>query len=102
MQSVSEKLAAGELPDEDQVKLIEEFGKNLTDKISELGNYRNRLTDTDEMNQSQSLTLQELVSKEKDVDVAQLAINLQEKQYNLDLTYKISATLLPKSLLDFL
>ncbi len=102
LQSVSEKLAAGELPDDTQVKLIEEFGTNLTNKISELGSYRNRLTDTDELNKSQSLTLQELVSKEKDVDVAKLAIDLQEKQYNLDLTYKISATLLPKSLLDFL
>ncbi|MFH0734174.1 MAG: flagellar hook-associated protein FlgL [bacterium] len=102
LQSVSEKLAAGELPDETQVKLISDFEKSLTNKISELGSYRNRLTDTDELNQEQSLTLQELVSKEKDVDIAQLAISLQEKQYNLDLTYKISATLLPKSLLDFI
>lgn len=100
--SIAENLANGTLPTQEQIDILNDFDKNLINKISELGSYRNRLTDTQELNQNQSLTLQELVSKEKDVDVAQLIIDLQEKQYNLDLTYKISATLLPKSLLDYI
>lgn len=102
LKSVSETLKNGTIPDTEQLKLISDFEKHLINKISELGSFRNRLTDTQELNKSQSVTLQELVSKEKDVDVAQLAIELQEKQYSLDLTYKISSTLLPKSLLDYL
>jgi flagellar hook-associated protein 3 FlgL len=102
LKSVSETLKNGTIPDTEQLQLISDFEKHLINKISELGSFRNRLTDTQELNKSQSVTLQELVSKEKDVDVAQLAIELQEKQYSLDLTYKISSTLLPKSLLDYL
>lgn len=102
LSSIADKLANGELPSQEQINILNDFQKNLINKISELGSYRNRLTDTQELNQNQSLTLQELVSKEKDVDVAQLIIDLQEKQYNLELTYKISATLLPKSLLDYI
>ncbi len=102
LSAIAEKLANGEYPSQEQIDVLNDFQKNLINKISELGSFRNRLTDTQELNQNQSLTLQELVSKEKDVDVAQLIIDLQEKQYNLDLTYKISATLLPKSLLDYI
>ncbi len=102
LKSVSEKLGIGQIPDINNIRLIQDFEKYLINKISELGSFRNRLSDTQELNQSQSLTLQELVSKEKDVDAAKLAIELQEKQYSLELTYKISSTLLPKSLLDYL
>jgi flagellar hook-associated protein 3 len=102
LKSISDTLNTGVVPDTKQIQLVANFEKHLINKISELGSFRNRLTDTQELNKSQSVTLQELVSKEKDVDVAKLAIELQEKQYSLDLTYKISSTLLPKSLLDYL
>ena len=102
LKSISDTLNTGKIPEKEHIQLVSDFEKHLINKISELGSYRNRLTDTQDLNKSQSVTLQELVSKEKDVDVAQLAIELQEKQYSLDLTYKISSTLLPKSLLDYL
>ncbi len=102
LKSISNTLDTGVIPDKEHIQLIADFEKHLINRISELGSFRNRLTDTQELNKNQSITLQELVSKEKDVDVAQLAIELQEKQYSLDLTYKISSTLLPKSLLDYL
>jgi flagellin-like hook-associated protein FlgL len=70
--------------------------------MSEAGNIQNRLEDTQNMLQSQDLETRELLSKEKDVDMAAALIQLQNEQYSLELSYKVSSMILPMSLLDYL
>lgn len=100
--SVRDNLNNGIKPNENQVKVLKDFNNLITDKLSEVGNISNKLSDTKELLESQQLQTERLMSEEKDVDVAEAIVDLQTQQFNLDLTYKVSAMILPKSLLDYL
>ncbi|MFH1194316.1 MAG: flagellar hook-associated protein FlgL [bacterium] len=100
--SIKEKLLAGELPTADQVEILKNFDSHVLNKMSEMGNIQNRLTDTQDMLTTQDSELQNLLSSEKDVDVAKAVIEMQNYDYSLQMAYKISAMILPKSLLEFL
>ena len=62
----------------------------------------NKLESTNDLLTNQTIELQELLSKEKDVDLAEAIMQMNNTQFNLDMGYKISSMILPKSLMDFL
>lgn len=99
---VRDSLRAGNKPLDADVAITEKFNKDLLNKITNSGDIINRLTSTEELLENQNLELKELLSKEKDVDVAQAVMDLQNQQYFLELSYKMSSMILPKSLLDYM
>ncbi len=100
--TMRDNLQNGIRPSQAEVDKLNEFNDTLLNKMSEAGNISNRLNDTSEMLINQEMQLSLLLSEEKDIDVAEAVMDLQTQQYNLDLSYKISSAILPKSLLDYL
>ncbi|MBI9073189.1 MAG: flagellar hook-associated protein FlgL [Melioribacteraceae bacterium] len=100
--SMKNKLNNGERPNDNQVKMVNNFMNHLTNKMSEVGNISNKLLDAAELIDSQRLAVQEYMSIEKDVDMAEAIIELETSQHSLDINYKISSMILPSSLLDYL
>lgn len=100
--SIKDMLKNGQQPNDEQVRVVEEFNQHMIDKLTDLGGIKNRLEDMQDLLDTEEVELQELLSKEQDVDVAKAIIDLENQQYNLDLSYKISSMILPKSLLDYL
>ncbi len=102
IQSISDGLAAGNLPSNEQLTMLTDFNDRILSKLAEAGGIQNRLIATSDMMQSQTLELQSLLSKEQDVDVAKASIELQTAQYSTEILYKTSSMILPKSLVDYL
>lgn len=99
---IKEKLNNNELPDESDVNIVKDFHSNLLNKLSYAGNIQNYLESTDEMINQRILNMQNLVSLENDVDVAEAAISLQNQEYMLQVAYKTASSILPKSIVDYL
>ncbi|MBK8945048.1 MAG: flagellar hook-associated protein FlgL [Ignavibacteriae bacterium] len=100
--SIKQKLLSGEKPTAEQQQLVEDFNQHLLNKLSEAGGISNKLSDTQEILLNKEIELTELLSIEKDVDVARALLDLENSQYALDVSYKISSMILPKSLLDYM
>ncbi len=100
--SIKENLANGIMPTDEQIKSLDEFNKHLLNKSSQVGNVINQLNETSDLLVSQKITLQSLLSQEQDVDIAKATVDLQQQDYLMQMSYKIAAMILPKSLLDFL
>jgi len=100
--NVYNDLKAGNKPSEDDKAALKNFNKNLTGEISNIGDRINRLSSTNELIDNQLIGLKTLLSKENDVDVTEAVIDLQNQQYFLDVSYKMSSMILPKSLLDYI
>ncbi|MGE5432462.1 MAG: hypothetical protein ACM3QX_15375 [Syntrophomonadaceae bacterium] len=99
---VKNSLQSGTVPSSSDVALVQSFQDSLSNQLTTGGDIINRLSSTHDLLDSQQLELKELLSKEKDVDVTKAVIDLQNRQYYLDLSYKMSAMVLPKSLLDYM
>ena len=100
--SIRDSLRDGKRPNENQFNIIDNFNSNVISKLSYAGNIINRLESTSSLLTEQDLELQNLVSEENDVDIAEAMMELQNRQFNLDLSYKVSSMLLQKSLLDYI
>ena len=100
--SIKKNLANGALPNQNQIAIVNEFNQHILNKLSVAGDISNRLKSTSQLLDSQKLELKDLKSKESDVDVVKTMVELQSKQLNLQIGYKIAAMILPKSLVDFL
>lgn len=99
---ISDSFRNGELPSDDDLKIIQDFNKHLLNKTAKTGDIVNQLNATDEVLQNHSLELKSLLSKVKDVDLGEAVLELQTYQYNLDISYKLSSMILPQSLIDYL
>jgi flagellar hook-associated protein 3 FlgL len=99
---IKNNLRDGILPTDEQVQMIEKFNKHVLDKNAQLGSITNQLLSSKEMLSSQNLILQGMLSNELEVDVAKSIVELQHQDYLLQVSYKLSSMILPKSLLDFL
>ena len=95
-------LRNGIQPTAAEVEEMEDFSSTVLNKLSVAGNIQTRLTDTETLLNTQKLNVEELISKEKDVDMALAIVDYENQQFNLDVTYKVSSMILPKSLLDYL
>ena len=99
---IRDNLKNGIKPSEADVTYVEDFSKSVRDKLSNIGNVSNKLADSKEILKNQVITLEELISKESEVDLAQATIDLQNYDYSLQLSYKMSSMFLTRSLLDYL
>lgn len=100
--AIKDKLLAGEKPTAEQSQIVSDFNQHLLDQLSYAGGISNKLTSTEQILMNHEIEVTDLLSKEKDVDVARALIDLENTQYALDISYKISSRILPKSLLDYL
>lgn len=100
--AIKEKLLNGEKPTAEQTELVNDFNQHILDKLSMAGGISNKLESTEGILLNRELATAELLSFEKDVDIARALIDLESAQYSLDISYRISSMILPSSLLDYL
>ena len=100
--SIRDQLYNGEKPPPDQVEIVNNFHQHVLNNLSTAGGILNKLESTEEILFNKELEVSSLLSLEKDVDIARALIDLESAQYTLDISYQISAMILPKSLLDYL
>ena len=89
-------------PTEEQRAAINAFNSRVIGKLSEIGNIVNQFSSIESMLTQQNLDITENNSQVNEVDVAKAIIDLQNQDYLLQLSQKLAATILPKSLLDYL
>lgn len=99
---IRDNLKNGIKPTDADVSFIENFGDNVRDYLSEVGNISNKLLDSKVISENQILTLEGLISIESEIDLAAATIELQNYDYSLELSYKMASMLLTRSLLDYL
>ena len=100
--TIRDNLKLGIRPSDAEIKVVQDFNDHILAKSSQAGNIMNQLDSASTLLQQQTLSLQKLISNEQDVDIAKATVDLQDADYHLQLSYKISAMILPKSLLDYL
>jgi flagellar hook-associated protein 3 FlgL len=100
--TIKNKLENGELPTEEETARVSQFNSHILNKLSTAGNIVNKLQDTQDVLSNQQFVISSLISEEQDVDVAKAVLELQNQDYILQLSYKISSMVLPKSLMDYL
>jgi flagellar hook-associated protein 3 FlgL len=100
--AIKEGLLAGEKPSEEQVDIVNDFNQHVLNKLSSAGGISNKLQATEGILLNKEFEISGLLSIEKDVDMARALLDLESAQYTLDISYKISSMILPKSLLDYL
>ncbi len=100
--SMRDSLANGEKPNETQLQIVNDFHDHLLNINSTAGGIANKLDSSESVLSNREIDFLQLLSDEKDVDMARAILDLQSAQYTLDVSYKISSMLLPQSLLDYL
>jgi flagellar hook-associated protein 3 FlgL len=102
LQIIIRNLRNGVLPTEAQKAEVDKFHIRVLEKLSEVGNIVNQFNSFETMLNQYSLEIQTLNQDVVGVDVVKSIIDLQNKDYLLQVTQKIAAAILPKSLLDYL
>lgn len=99
---IIDSLDAGVPPDQTLKDRLNAAYKNILSIQSLSGEKYNRLEDINTILEKQLNDSKEFLSKRKEIDPAQLTIDLQYQDYLLQLSYKLASSILPKSLLDYL
>jgi len=99
---IIDNLRNGIPPTDQQRAAVNAFNSKVIGKLSEIGNIVNQFTTIESMLTQQNLDITENNSQINEVDVAKAIIELQNQDYLLQLSQKLAATILPKSLLDYL
>lgn len=99
---IRDDLNNGLKPSAEDEQLLKDFNTRMLDSITATGNIINKLDDTQDLLTSQKTVYQDLFSNEQEVDVAQAIVDLQSYEYSLEMAYKISSSVMTKSLLDYL
>lgn len=102
LKNISRNLRNGILPTDQQRAEVDKFNLRVLDKLSEIGNIINQFTAFENMLNQQSFDIQTVNQEVGGVDVVKSIMDLQNKDYLLQITQKIAASILPKSLLDYL
>lgn len=102
LKNISRNLRNGILPTDQQRAEVDKFNLRVLDKLSEIGNIINQFTAFENMLNQQSFDIQTVNQEVGGVDVVKSIMELQNKDYLLQITQKIAASILPKSLLDYL
>lgn len=95
-------LDSNNVPDSNLQKRLNDSYNAIVNLQSLNGEKLNRLDDISSLLDKQLLNTQELLSKKQDIDPVKLVVDLQYQDYVLQMSYKLAATILPKSLLDYL
>lgn len=99
---IKDNLKSGTVPTPEQLEQVQTFHQHLLNKLSQNGNVINQMENTQELWNNRIFNLQDLYSKEQDVDQTKLIIDMQSQDNQLQIAYKLSSMILPKSLLDYL
>lgn len=99
---IRDNLRKGIPPTEAQRATVSDFNKHMLAKLAESGSVSNQFTDVSDQLTQQKTILQELVSKEQDVDIAKAIMEMQTEDNALQMSYKLSAMIMPQSLLNYL
>lgn len=99
---IIDNLRNGIAPTDEQRAAVNAFNSRVISKLSEIGNIINQFSSIESMLTQQNLDLTENNAQVNGVDVAKAIIELQSHDYLLQLSQKLAATILPKSLLDYL
>ncbi len=99
---LKEQIKAGKQPDSEYVQAVKDFHKKVIGKLSEVGTVTNRMTDNELILQNQQTNLQEVIANEQEVDLVDAISQMQYYDYLLQVSYKMSSMILPKSILDFI
>jgi flagellar hook-associated protein 3 FlgL len=99
---ILDSLEAGLVPDANLKQRLNSAYNSVVNLQSINGEKLNRLDDISALLEKQLINTQELLSKKQDIDPAKLIVDLQYQDYVLQMSYKLAATILPKSLLDYL
>lgn len=102
MKIIIDNLRNGIPPTDEQRAAVNAFNSKVVGKLSEIGNIVNQFTAIENMLTQQNLDLTENNAQVNGVDVAKAIVDLQTQDYLLQLSQKLAATILPKSLLDYL
>lgn len=102
LDDILDSLEANSVPDDTLKQRLNNAYNSIVNLQSINGEKLNRLDDISALLEKQLLSTQELLSKKQDIDPAKLIVDLQYQDYVLQLSYKLAATILPKSLLDYL
>lgn len=84
-----------------QQAITDSFDRLMTVSVK-TGSTLNRLDTFQTQLESQSTSLQAILSKVQDTDIAQAIVQLQHQQTILDTSLKIGAQVIPKTLVDFI
>lgn len=93
---------AGNKPDKAIKDRLNNAYNSLVNLQSLNGDKLNRLDDISALLEKQLMDSRELISKKQDIDPTKLIVDVQYQDYLLQMSYKLAATILPKSLLDYL
>lgn len=102
LKNISRNLRNGILPTDQQRAEVDKFNLRVLDKLAEIGNIINQFNAFENMLNQQSYDIQEINQEVGGVDVVKSIMDLQNKDYLLQITQKIAASILPKSLLDYI
>ncbi|MHC4377239.1 MAG: hypothetical protein ACYS26_11625, partial [Planctomycetota bacterium] len=81
---------------------VESRRNGLLSSQATLGGRAKRVENIDRDLQSVRVRVIELLSEEQDVDMAEVALELQQTEFALQSTQAVAGRVLPRSLLDFL
>lgn len=99
---IKNTLAAGKMPLDSQTQAVTDFNLRLLDNISKAGNLTNDLTNSKDLLSNKQTQLTGMISNEQGIDVAQAITDLQNQNTMLQYIYKIAATTVQDSLLNYL
>lgn len=102
MNTIIKNLRNNIKPTQEEFDLILDFDKHIINKMADGGNIVHSLNMVRELMENQNTELQKLISLEKDTDIAKAVMKLQAQDVTMNTLYKISAMVLPKSILDYL
>lgn len=100
--NVIDALASGTAPTQAQLADLTNAYNGLLNVQSEGGAKINRFQNIHDLLQNQSNNYQAMIAKVGGVDTAKLVVDLQQQDYLLQVSNKILANVLPKSLIDYL
>jgi flagellar hook-associated protein 3 FlgL len=100
--NIIDSLNAGTPPTKAQQTDLENAYRAILNVQSLGGQTINRMDDLNDMLTNQKTNLQEMLSNKQGIDVAALTIELQNKDYLLQITNKLLANNYPQSLFDFI
>ncbi len=99
---IRDTVKAGKKPSQDLIQAVKDFHQKMINKMAEVGAEINKLNDSKSMLENQELEYKDLLAKTQQVDVVEAVTQMQYYDYLLQVSYKMSSMILPKSILDYL
>jgi flagellar hook-associated protein 3 FlgL len=99
---IRDSLASGNVPSAADTATLDTLAQTVTESGSKVGSLIQGLDNTTTHLTDQKTQLQNLLSSQKDTDVAEATLNLKQEETMLNAALNVGAQILPKSLMDYL